>query len=105
MNRFQLTLLTSIIEKLAPVPLGDIRIEITKGPNEPTVEVVWRSHRLSFWIYEDEASILGEGVDARFERADFPDETRLAEVFLRSIDRLLSDFNRSTKGTPTPGVR
>lgn len=95
MNKFQMTLLGAVIEKLAPVSLGDVRIEITKGPSEPTVEVVWCRYLVSFWIYEDEASILGEGIDARFEKADFPDETRLAQAFLRSMDRVMSHFGGS----------
>jgi hypothetical protein len=59
MNQFQLILTKELIELLSPSALGNFLINVSKGPNEVTIECKLVSQDIAFWIYEDEASVLG----------------------------------------------
>jgi hypothetical protein len=83
MDEFQLGLTKELIELMSPPSVGDVSISISKGPSEIVVEAKLASRDLSFWIYDDGASIIGKGVDIRYEAEDYRQPSELAETFLR----------------------
>ncbi|QWG12382.1 hypothetical protein KMZ29_22155 [Bradyrhizobium sediminis] len=97
MNNFQLNLTKDVIELISPAAVGDVSVSISKGPNEVIVEAKLTSRNLSLWIYENGASILGNGIDIRFEVADHREPSVLAETFLKKVSETIpsGDTQRS----------
>jgi len=89
MNKFQLDLLKELIELISPAAVGDISISISKGPNEVVIEAKLTSRQLSFWIYEDGTSILGEGIDIRFEAESHREQSALSKTFLKKVSEII----------------
>ena len=95
MNKFQLSLLKNLLELMSPAEVGDISIEVSKGPTEPLIEAKLISRNMSFWIYVDGAMIDGEGIDIRYEFQSYPDLRVLAESFLKKADEIITSDRQS----------
>jgi hypothetical protein len=76
-----------MIVKVSPRSLGE-------GPVEVTVEVLLISAGVSFWIYDDGASILGPNIDLRFEAESYRESTQLSDAFLEGVTDVLSKLVR-----------
>lgn len=94
MKRFQSDLLKELIDLISPAVVGDVSISITKGPNEPVVEAKLISRQLSFWIYEDGASLLGNGIDIRFEAESHREPSAVAKAFLEKVSEVLKECSK-----------
>jgi len=94
---FQVDLTRDLIELISPAAVGGVSVSISKGPNEVIVEAKLTSRDLSFWIYADEASIPGKGIDIRFEVADHHEPSMLAKAFLKKVSETIpsGDTQRS----------
>ncbi len=85
MNKFQLDVLKDLLELISPAEVGDISILVSKGSNETVIEAKLTKRDLSFWIYDDGASILGRNVDVRYEAESYRTLDMLAEAFLKGV--------------------
>jgi hypothetical protein len=90
MNTFQLGIMQKLLEYASPVDVGDVTISIIKGPEEVVVEMKLVARSVSFWVYEDEAQILGPKIDIRYEVPDFRDPVKLASTFLNKAKDYLA---------------
>jgi hypothetical protein len=89
MNAVQMHLTQRLIELVAPPDVGDVVVNITKGPSDVTVEFGLSLKSSSIWIDQHGVSIVGPGVDERYEAHDYADEAGLIDTVLASVRDML----------------
>lgn len=93
LSDFQRRTATALSEALAAVgsQLENRRVE---GRDERFIRARLREAEVEVFIYEDEAQLLGPGVDQRFEAPDYPTGDALSRAF---IERAVA-ITRSNRG-------
>lgn len=68
---------------------GGLRERRLGGQAETFIRALISGSQLELYIYDDEASILGPGIDERFEAPDYPTSSDLARAFISKVLELV----------------
>lgn len=87
LNEFQIATERQLTDQLAAHGLMVVDRTV-KGQSEAFIE--GRVADVRFWIYLDEACIIGRGTDRVFERWDFDSPSDLRAAFIETMLRLVA---------------